>query len=272
MFDNFFERHRVERRILENELVYILALLLEARGGVGKSTIGQLVTEALSYDDPRVLVRETDTSNQSMAVIGLGDGERTSAISANARDFAGKLLEIAGSIGSDRYKHALVDFGARDEEKVRPLIADIADEAAHRGGKLVVIRPFTTSLFVKANAASFFEKVMTSNMRMIIAFNLGLADDASDFDNWKTTKTRQRMLEAGVEEIEIEHVGIRWANAATDYKLRFVDIARGDFSRAGVKAKEASEVFDKAAQLHFARWVLRQTTVIHAALAKVAGK
>ena len=119
MPSNFFERNRGRHRELENNLAAVLALVLEARGGVGKSTISQIVYETLRYDNPNVRVFETDTANQSMAAIGVGGAEMSAPIAVGAHHFAGHLLAVAGSIGTDEGQHSVVDFGARDEGKIR---------------------------------------------------------------------------------------------------------------------------------------------------------
>jgi hypothetical protein len=254
---------QMSEKLLEKRARKILALVLENKGGAGKSTIAQIVVETLRLNGERIHVIETDTSNSSMATTGLATG---AVASTREEGFEGALIEAIRMIDRQKVDHAVVDCGARDEADVMPLIPDLARDMTRIGGKLVVFRPITTNHFIQNNAVECARTLAGTDAGVIFVSNISCGRRAEHFRRWYATKTFANLTEAGVVSMEIGDAGPVLADNAVSLGLSFGDVAMGNLDKAGRYAELARELFDDRLQFATASWLARSTKAMAEAI------
>lgn len=248
----------------------IVAMVLENKGGVGKSRIAEILTYTLSggeSPDKKVLVAESDSANRNMKKVGASEFLNLSAV-----EWTGQLDYIAERIAEGEYDHAVIDFGARDEPPIRAFLPEYAKYLASRDIRLIVLRPLTLSTFVQNNAYSFVMRVKTDDMGVITVRNLSQGRILALFSDWIKKKARAAMQAKGVIEIDMEDAGPRWSDEAVGYGLSFSDVVFGRFDKIKNEEdrKDAVEVFKRPVQLFLARWLRNQAQTFGKALGDAA--
>lgn len=249
-----------------------VAMVLENKGGVGKSRIAEILTYTLSGGESRdrkVLVAESDSANRNMKMVGASE-----FLDLKVVEWTGQLEYIGERIAEGEYDHAVIDFGARDEPPIREFLPEYARYLAERGVRLVVVRPITLSTFVQNNAHSFVMRIKTHDMGVIAVRNLSQGRLLSLFSDWIAKKSRAAMLAKGVIEIDMEDAGPRWSDEAVGYGLSFSDVVFGRFGKIKNEEdrKDAIEVFKRPVQLFLARWLRKQAQTFGKALEDAAGQ
>ena len=240
-----------------------LIIVLENKGGSGKSTIAQICVETLKMDGSHVHVIETDTSNSTMTAAQLSTGD---VISTRSDGFIGGFLEAIELIEMGAAQHCVVDCGARDEADIMMIIPDLAQKMREIGGFLIVVRPISTNHFVQNNAVSCADQLIGSDARVIFASNISCGRRAEDFKRWTSTKSFARLTEAGVVSIDIGNAGAVLADNATSFGLSFADVALARFDRAGRFETIARQLFDRRLQLATAEWLAKSTKSMRQAI------
>ena len=203
----------------------IMVLLLDEKGGVGKSTLAQLVVQMLRRDHANVIVAETDTSNSSQTMIG-------SARILDARaahGIEGELFSLAEEMASGAADAVVVDFGARDERASWDFLAGLANAVVACGGRLVIARPITVDAEVIDNAATFVETVATRDMHILLLRNLAMADGQRSFAKWEQSETRRALSDAGCIEVVIDNFDRSQAARARSLRLSIEEAAFAAF-------------------------------------------
>ncbi|AMJ61595.1 hypothetical protein [Bosea sp. PAMC 26642] len=249
-----------------NIRVKIIALVLENKGGTGKSRIAEICTYTLSNgEDPskKILVGETDSANRTQKMVGASE-----FIDLSEVQWTGQLEYIGERVASGEFDHAVIDCGARDETAIRAFLPEYGDYLASMGIRLVVIRPLTLSTFVQNNAYRFVSRVKTSNIGVVAVRNLSQGRTLAMFAGWIAKKARAEMLAKGVIEIDMQDAGARWSDEAVGYGLSFADIAFGRFSKIkdAEDRQDAIGIFDRPVQLFIASWLRKQSSSFNTAL------
>lgn len=249
----------------------VVTLVLENKGGVGKSRIAEILYYTLTDgEDPsrKVLVAETDDANRSMKMVGASE-----FINLNQVEWTGQLEYIGERIAAGEFDHAVIDCGARDERPMRAFLPDYARFLAGLGVRLVVVRPLTLSTFVQNNAYRFATKVKTDDMAVIAVRNLSQGRTLALFKQWLEKRARAEMLDAGVIEIDMQDAGPRWSDEAVGYGLSFADIVFGRYDKIkdAEDRKDAIAVFERPVQLFLARWLRTQAQTFGDALTAATG-
>lgn len=256
-------RKSMSEKLLERRARKVLALILENKGGAGKSTIAQIVVETLKLNDEKVHVIETDTSNSSMSATGLATG---AVASTREEGFEGALIEAIRMIEHKKVDHAVVDCGARDEADVMPLIPELARDMTRIGGKLIVFRPITTNHFIQNNATESAKKLRGTDAGVVFVTNISCGRRPEHFRRWYGTKTFASLTEAGVVSMEIGDAGPVLADNAVSLGLSFGDVAMGNLDKAGKYEELARQLFDDRLQYATASWLGRSTTAMAEAI------
>lgn len=248
-----------------------VTLVLENKGGVGKSRIAEILYYTLTNgEDPskKVLVGETDSANRTMKMVGASE-----FIDLNQVEWTGQLEYIGERLAAGKFDHAVIDCGARDETPVRAFLPEYARFLAGLGVRLVVVRPLTLSTFVQNNAYRFVTKVKTDDMAVIAVRNLSQGRTLALFGSWLAKHARREMLNAGVIEIDMQDAGPRWSDEAVGYGLSFADIVFGRYDKINdvEDRNDAIAVFDRPIQLFLGRWLRDQAKAFGDALTAATG-
>jgi hypothetical protein len=249
----------------------VVTLVLENKGGVGKSRIAEILYYTLTDgEDPakKVLVAETDSANRTMKMVGVSE-----FIDLSLVEWTGKLEYIGERIAAGEFVHAVIDCGARDETSMRAFLPEYAQFLAMLGVRLVVVRPLTLSTFVQNNAYRFVTKVKTDDMSVIAVRNLSQGRTLAMFGSWLAKHARKQMLSAGVIEIDMQDAGPRWSDEAIGYGLSFADIVFGRYDKIkdDEDRNDAIAVFERPIQLFLGRWLRAQAQTFGDALKAATG-
>ena len=226
-----------------------LVVVLDAKGGSGKSMIAQVCVHALGGRG-HVECISTDTANSNLNQIGLAT---LPPVDLAEPENIGHLLALADRVGKQT-QFALVDTGARDEARLLPFLPGLAQRLKRNGAQLIVARPITTSHFCQANALNHSRQLPPATSCIFVR-NLGQGREESHFKRWKESTERAEALRSGVVETVIDSLGPLIADNATSFNLSLEDVAHGDFRRAGVDQDRAEKLFDLARQLFVAEFL-----------------
>jgi len=250
---------RIER-ILERLPLRALVLVLDAKGGSGKSTAAQVTVHALGGRG-HVECISTDTANSNLNQIGL---TTLPPVDLAEPENIGHLFALADHVGKES-QFAVIDTGARDEARLLPFLPRLAQRLKHNGAQLMVLRPITTSHFSQANALQYSRQRPPGTSCLFVR-NLGQGREERHFQRWKESTERAEALRSGVVETTIDSLGPLIADNATSFNLSLEDVAHGDFRRAGVDQDRAEKLFDKARQLFVAEFLREHGERFRAAL------
>lgn len=227
-----------------------LVVVLDGKGGTGKSMIAQTFVHALGGRG-HVECISTDTANSNLKQIGLTN---LPAIDLAEQENIGHLLALADRLSVGERQYALVDTGARDETRLVGFLPGLAQRLERNGARLIVVRPITLSHYCQANALQFGRE-RRAGTSCIFVRNLGQGRDEKHFQRWKESTERAEALRSGVVETTIDSLGPLIADNATSFNLSLEDVAQGDFRRAGVDQDRAGKLFDLARQLFVAEFL-----------------
>lgn len=256
--NTILQRHKTD--VISANLYIIV---VEGKGGVGKSTNGMTMHHALSADGSRVSVLETDTTNSTMYSIGLATGD---PISTRDEAMLGGLLEGVALIAEGETDHVILDAGARDEAYLTPLLPKLAQRLRQIGGHLVIVRPLTTSHFVLTNAAECADILKGTGISLIYSIGLWGGRTLKDYQGWFDSDERKAALAAGAVEIETGSIGTVVADNMVGLGLSIMDVADRNFAKAGEHEAAARKVFTRPMILHCNEWLDEQVTRIRSGL------
>ena len=244
-------------------------IVLDAKGGLGKSLMLQVAYEAVSGSDRKVLVLDADKVNSNLSRIGLSKKE--DAVRADRKDFEGFLLDAAEQLELGLVQAVVVDSAAGGEEYFNKHLKELAKQIKLFGGRLIVIRPITTNPLNQDNAVAFGRDIMTDDMGVVMVRNLGQGRTEEDFAIWTESPERAEMLQRGMLEVDLEAAGALYSDLATGLEISIADIARKRPNEMGLKSRKldiANRYFTRPVRLFIAKWMLRQTITFRDAFAK----
>lgn len=248
---------------------HLYIVVVEGKGGVGKSFTGMTVHHALAADGSRVAVLETDTTNSTMYSVGLASGD---PISTRDETMLGGLLEGVALIADGEADHIVLDAGARDEAYLMPHLPKLAQRLRQIGGHLVVVRPLTTSHFVLSNAAECANLLQGTGISLLYSMGLWGGRTRKDYQGWLDSEERHAALAAGAVEIEVNSIGTVVADNMVGFGLSIMDVADQNFERAGENEAVARKVFTRPMVLHCNEWLDEHVTRVRAGLIGSLGR
>ena len=240
----------------------ILAIILEGKGGCGKSFIAQLVREWMMgpEGDRSVRVLDSDINNSSMAQID------PSAKFAGLRDendieARGIITMAVRDLGDSVIDGVVWDTAAGIEDIIRSrVLPAILVRAAKAKVAIVVLRPITTSQFTQDAALEFAAWAAKNGVGTVFVRNLGQGRAAKYFSDWDAFEPRRAAIPPATE-VVLPDLGCWVADEATSLGLGLGDVALGRFGRLTEKARAVAErKFTPEIQLAVADWLeLRRT-------------
>lgn len=228
---------------------FTIFVVLDDKGGVGKSFIAQIIAAIVKYFEGHdVLMVDTDYSNSSTAQV------EPSAKMLNLDEKAqmGVLINLVKKLASVEGLHAVIDAGARDEGKLRERLPWLTELARKAGGRVVVIRPITLGSHNQRNASSFMDIAQLLKIPTVFVCNEGQGRQPEYFDRWKSTETCRIALEKGAVQTVITDADVRYADEAVGLGLSMLDVAVADFSKLNF-AEELAPDADPETQQDFER-------------------
>ena len=118
-------------------------IVLEQKGGVGKSLMLQIVFEVISGNNEKVRVLDADEVNLNIRSIDIT--QVGNIVRADAIDFEGFLFDASRQLCDGIVDAVVVDSAAGNEKYFHRHLPEIAKEVCGAGGRLIVIRPVTTN-------------------------------------------------------------------------------------------------------------------------------
>jgi Mrp family chromosome partitioning ATPase len=254
---------------LKKELLSSTAIvILEKKGGSGKSNLSQGVATTLRNAGYKVRVETTDESNANMVQIGLSQGP---PISVRNEEGLSGLYSLLPSLKSGEYDHLVIDTAATDEDYILPKLANLERHVQATGAVLIVVRPVTTAHFTQTNAANFAE-AKSPKTGLLLARIEAMGRRHSDYTHWLGTKTREAIIKVGAEEFAVGSIGPAVADNATQFGLPLEDLARAVYERAGEYETMAREFITLGHCAMVADWLADFEQNFGAALVKVVNR
>lgn len=208
--------------------LFTLFIVLDDKGGVGKSFLAQVLAAIVRYfNGYTVRMIDTDFSNSSTAQI---DGS-TKMLNLEERLQTGILINLIRELASGTVSHAVMDVGAREEDKVRKLLPWLKTLVDKAGGRLVVVRPITLGSHNQRNAAAFMDPATELGIPVVFVCNEGQGRQPAYFDRWKSTETCRAALEKGAVQTFLTDADVRYVDEAVGLGLSMMDVASADFSK-----------------------------------------
>lgn len=244
----------------------LFIVVLEEKGGVGKSVTAIASFETLRLNEGKILLLDADQKNKNMARAGLTKAE--DALDARRTEFEGFLFDAAEQLVENIVQGVVIDSAAGGEEHFRRHLGELARYLREHGCRLIVVRPVTTSPLVHDNIASFGKNVMTNDMGVVLVRNMSQGRTDEDFREWHESPDRADMIGRGAVECSIESAGAKFSDLATSCNKSFADIALKPVDELGLSGRTlqiAQRTFTRPVRLFLARWLLRQTNAFRTA-------
>lgn len=226
---------------IENGFPPMLIIVMEGKGGVGKSVTADAAHYCFASSGYVVRDIETDTTNSTMSTVR-ADVLLADTAEAGWRSAVNVL--ITEKLEGTSLDVIIMDVGARDEVHVRAELEFFVETMARVGGQVLVIRPVTTSSFAQRNAIDF---AMTTAHGLIATVFMQIRAQGRKehhFARWSKTQSLAEAKHAGACDTWIDDLGVEIADEAVGLGLSFGDIAEKNFAKAGEEADEAREYFD----------------------------
>jgi len=244
------------------KLPKIFAIVVENKGGVGKSLIAQIVAETLrDLDDNkiprnRVLMMDSDLITKST----LRTDTSTVPVDFSRPESLGFIGEAALDLFKGEYDAVVLDTAAGEEARIEDILIYLSKIFARQpDAEIVVFRPITLSSLVQENAISFALDSIPRGIRTIFVRNLGQGRLDSDFSAWRQNPERKRALEMGAGECALDNAGTQYADEANSYGLSIAAAALGRFDLAlDGMSERASRVFNTRIQIFLSEWIGNQ--------------
>jgi hypothetical protein len=244
----------------------VCAVIVEGKGGVGKSLIAQVAAAMLRQGDRhRVGFLDTDTTNSSTFSI---EEAAATAADLSKTEVRGTLKNTLQALHDREFDHVIVDTGARDEKRLIEILPWLAKEVKASGAAMVVVRPITLSSHVQQNAVKFMSSAKELGIGCVFVRNLGQGRAPEFFSHWLGTEARLNALKNGAVEIELTDAGARWGDEASGVGLSLADCALGNFQKAGPYENVARKIFDADLRAWLSIWLSEQVDTFHGAFAE----
>ncbi len=247
-------------------------IVLEQKGGVGKSLLCSVVNETLKITATKpVHLIDADVVNRNLSRSGLT--QAGDALNAGRIDFEGFLFTAAERLSAGEIGGVVIDSAAGGEAHFRPHLAELAQALRNSSPsvRLVIVRPLTTSPLVHDNILDFGENFLTADMGILLARNLGQGRTREDYEEFDGSPEYREMRRLGMVECILESAGARYSDMITGFNKSFAEIALNEPDQLGLQDRQleiARKVFVPPVRMFLARWLFRQTTAFQAGLVK----
>lgn len=231
----------------------LLIIPLEGKGGVGKSGLCDTCHASFSLAGASVVMIDGDTTNSTAATQHGATLTDTSEVGWHAE--IGLHIRKIGTPGGPEV--VIFDPGARDEVTVRQKLDYFEAEMAEKGGRVLILRPVTTSSFAQGNALDFVSLTKETSIAVVLVEMRIQGRMDKHFDRWRGTKSLARAKSEGAVTGHIDDLGVVFADEAVACHLSFSDIARGNFTKPGAHPA-AREFFTDKMQLWCQDWLKSQ--------------
>lgn len=231
----------------------LLIIVLDGKGGVGKSVISGTVVFSFESLGALMAKFDTDTTNSTLTDM-YGDSR---LIDVSKADWSAPITYAISQIATDGApRMMLIDAGARDEARIKERLGVIATKMAAMGGRLLVIRPITTSNYAQTNAIEFAMATMKTDMAVVFMRIEAQGRTPSDFDDWKNLVALNEALATGAVDTFMSDLGVKHADNAVAYGLSFADVAMGNFEKLGEDEGRARRDLPPETQGWFLDWLV----------------
>ncbi len=233
----------------------VLIIVLEGKGGVAKSVTADAVHYTFASLGCATLAAESDTTNSIMSSIH-DDVVFVNVMRPGWHTIIGEhLLKMGQPGGADA---VVFDTGARDDVHVRARLDYFAHTMARVGGRVLVIRPVTTSGSAQRNAIDFAMSTDGTTIATVFMQVRAQGRTEEHFGRWQSTGSLRKAKQSGAVDTWIDDLGVEEADEAVALGLSFADVAAENFAKAGEGAGEARAYFDEAKVLWFQDWLETQ--------------
>lgn len=258
-----------------NTHMMTVILLMENKGGVGKSLMAELVSSALVGAEKIVARADTDSANASFTTI-YPDARFVDLSESNVKA-GGELAAVILDSADAGAEYLIIDTGARDEARIKGLLDQVLGMVKDVA-KFVVFRPVNLNLQVHQNALDFTEK-FAGDGRVSVVFALSVACGRKlvDFgDVWYPLQLREKVLQLNnVREIIVEDMGPVFAENLSMARLPLRAIVEGDLSTQPDMAPEIfarlAKIYDRSTRLSIGQWLKTHEARVLDALAHLSG-
>lgn len=231
----------------------LLIIPLEGKGGVGKSGICDTCHASFSLAGASVVMIDGDTTNSQAAT--QHDATLVDTSEVGWHTAIGEQIRKIGEPGGPDV--VIFDPGARAEVTIKQQLGYLEGEMAAKGGRVLIIRPVTTSPFAMGNALDFVSSTKDTSIAVVLMEMHIQGRMEKHFDRWRGTKSLARALGEGAVTGYLEDLGVVFADEAVACRLSFSDIARGNFTKPGANPA-AREFFTDKMQLWCQDWLKNQ--------------
>lgn len=206
---------------------FTIIIVLDDKGGVGKSIITQAVYQLLLFFDFKVALGDTDTHNSTSAQTSEG----AHMLDLRAKTSEGRLLRLLNSAFAKQIDHIVIDVGAREEAEIQALLPKLVEAAHKMGGRVVVVRPITLGSHNQRNAIRFMAVAEALRIPTVFVRNEGQGRRPEFFDRWIASESRANALARGAVETVLTDADVRYADEAVGLELSFADCALQDWTK-----------------------------------------
>ena len=231
----------------------LLIVVLDGKGGVGKSVISGTVV--FSFESLGALMAKFDTDTTNSTLTDMYSDARL--IDVSKADWSAPITYAISQIAKDGAPRLmLIDAGARDEAKIKERLGMIATKMAAMGGRLLVIRPITTSNYAQTNAIEFAMTTAKTDIAVVFMRIEAQGRTPEDFDDWKNLGALKEALATGAVDTFMSDLGVKHADNAVAYGLSFEDVAMGRFDKLEEDEDRARKDLPPETQGWFLDWLV----------------
>ncbi len=251
-------------------LSFIFLIVVDDKGGIGKSLIAQICGALLRHDDEFIVrMIDTDFSNSTTAQVV----KDTKMLDLGEQVAKGILLTLLKAVQSKLVQHIVMDVGAREEQPVRGLLPWLVQLVRRLNGRIVIVRPITLGSHNQRSAAAFMDLAEQLHLPVMFVRNQGQGRHNQYFRRWIQSETRTKAIARGAVETVLEDANVLYADEATGFGLSIADCALQDFSKLSDEDRaEAEAFFDDDVAAHLNEWLRSTITAFGAAVEEAIAK
>jgi hypothetical protein len=172
--------------------------VMAGRGGPGKTTGAELVTT--TFNIPAHLAFTTDTTNATLRKIGLTSNEIINLIEGRTETAMLRMMEPLVKVAAGV---VCVDHGAREEQMVDPIWAQLIAVARSQSINFIVVRPVTADSTTMETALNCAKKVTAAGGGVVVFLNRHFDWRPDDDERWRKDPRRNELLGKAYKEVDI---------------------------------------------------------------------
>ena len=209
--------------------IFCLVIVMDDKGGIGKSLLAQLLTALLRCNcdkEEDVLVIDSDSENSTSYQI-----DPQARMLDLKRNREGAFLNAFKRVRDGTCRHIVVDVGAREEQPMTAMLPWLLSIVRRLGGRIIVARPITLGSHNQRNARRFMDTADHLDIPVILVQNEGQGRDGEYFEDWRNSRTCEQCLELGAAQTEMLDFGVRNSDEAIGFGLSLADCAVQNFEK-----------------------------------------